>query len=95
MLSTIILGILGIMGIWFAIHFVKAIQEEKPKMDRFAHLSAVGFVTNFFDTLGIGCFAPATAWFRAANLVKDRIIPGTLNVGFTITVIIMAFYIYR
>ncbi len=27
-------------------------------------LCAVGFVTNFFDTLGIGCFAPTTAYYK-------------------------------
>lgn len=42
---------------------------------------AIGAVTNFFDTLGIGSFAPSTALFRALRLVPDRLIPGTLNVG--------------
>jgi len=41
----------------------------------------VGFVTNFFDTLGIGSFAPTTAIFRLARMVPDEAIPGTLNVG--------------
>jgi len=41
----------------------------------------VGVVTDFFDTLGIGSFAPTTALFRAGTLVPDRLIPGTLNVG--------------
>src|SRR5690242_11875465 len=42
---------------------------------------AVGFGTNFFDTLGIGSFAPTTAVFRARRMVDDALIPGTLNVG--------------
>lgn len=29
----------------------------------------VGFITNFFDTLGIGSFAPTTAAFRARRMV--------------------------
>jgi uncharacterized membrane protein YfcA len=41
----------------------------------------VGFVTNFFDTLGIGSFAPTTAVFKLKGLVPDEKIPGTLNVG--------------
>jgi uncharacterized membrane protein YfcA len=41
----------------------------------------IGGVTNFFDTLGVGSFAPTTAAFRALRLVPDRVIPGTLNVG--------------
>jgi uncharacterized membrane protein YfcA len=44
----------------------------------------IGFVTNFFDTLGIGSFAPTTAIFKLKGLVKDEKIPGTLNVGHTV-----------
>jgi uncharacterized membrane protein YfcA len=42
---------------------------------------AVGFVTNFFDTLGIGSFAPTTSIFKLRRMVPDEHIPGTLNVG--------------
>src|SRR5712691_8331231 len=42
---------------------------------------AVGFVTNFFDTLGIGSFAPTTSIFKLKRMVPDEHIPGTLNVG--------------
>lgn len=41
----------------------------------------VGFITDFFDTLGIGSFAPTTTMFKAWKLVPDERIPGTLNVG--------------
>jgi uncharacterized membrane protein YfcA len=41
----------------------------------------LGFVTNFFDTLGIGSFATTTAAFKARRMVADELIPGTLNVG--------------
>jgi uncharacterized membrane protein YfcA len=41
----------------------------------------VGFVTNFFDTLGIGCFAPTTAYFKLRGRMPDDEIPGTLNTG--------------
>jgi uncharacterized membrane protein YfcA len=51
----------------------------------------IGFVTNFFDTLGIGNFAPTTAWFRHARLVPDELIPGTMNVGHTLPVMLMAY----
>src|SRR5258707_995772 len=43
----------------------------------------IGFVTNFFDTLGIGSFATTTSLFRFLRLVRDELIPGTLNVGHT------------
>ena len=50
----------------------------------------LGFVTNFFDTLGIGSFAPTTAAFRARRLVSDELIPGTLNIGHTPPTIVQA-----
>jgi len=51
----------------------------------------IGFVTNFFDTLGIGSFATTTSLFRFLKLVKDEVIPGTLNVGHTLPTITQAF----
>jgi uncharacterized membrane protein YfcA len=51
----------------------------------------LGFVTNFFDTLGIGSFAPTTAIFKFFKMVPDRLIPGTLNVGHTLGAITQAF----
>ncbi len=53
--------------------------------------NAVGFVTNFFDTLGIGSFAPTTTIFKLRNVVPDEHIPGTMHVGHTPPVIIQAF----
>ena len=51
----------------------------------------IGLVTNFFDTLGIGSFAPTTAAFKFFKTVPDRLIPGTLNVGHTLPTILQAF----
>ncbi len=50
----------------------------------------IGFVTNFFDTLGIGSFAPTTAIFKLKGLVRDEKIPGTLNVGHTLPTLVQA-----
>jgi uncharacterized membrane protein YfcA len=47
-------------------------------------------VTNFFDTLGIGSFAPTTAIFKLTGLVRDERIPGTLNVGHTLPTLAQA-----
>lgn len=52
---------------------------------------AIGVVTDFFDTLGIGSFATTTSLFRASALVPDRLLPGTLNVGHTLPTIAQAF----
>jgi uncharacterized membrane protein YfcA len=51
----------------------------------------IGFVTNFFDALGIGSFAPTTAIFKFRKMVPDEQIPGTLNVGHTPPTILEAF----
>ncbi len=51
----------------------------------------IGFVTNFFDMLGIGSFAPTTAVFRLAKIVSDEKIPGTLNVGHALPTVAEAF----
>lgn len=42
---------------------------------------ALGAVTDFFDTLGIGSFAPSTAWIKFRKLVPDSFIPAVLNTG--------------
>jgi len=52
---------------------------------------ALGAVTLFFDTLGIGNYAPTTAAFRALKMVRDEWIPGTLNVGTSVPVALEAF----
>ena len=52
---------------------------------------AVGAVTNFFDTLGIGSFATTTAAFKFWKMLPDRIIPGTLNAGHTLPTVVQAF----
>jgi uncharacterized membrane protein YfcA len=51
---------------------------------------AIGAVTNFFDTLGIGSFAPTMAWFKLRHLVDDRLIPSTMLVGHTLPVMTQA-----
>jgi uncharacterized membrane protein YfcA len=51
----------------------------------------VGMVTNFFDTLGIGSFAPTTSIFKFRHMVPDEKIPGTLNVGHALPTLLEAF----
>ncbi|WP_425865735.1 permease [Streptococcus danieliae] len=49
---------------------------------------AIGFVTDFLDTLGIGSYLTTTALFRATRyLDDDRHLPGTLNVGHTLALL--------
>jgi len=51
----------------------------------------LGMATNFFDTLGIGSFAPTTSIFKFRHMVPDEKIPGTLNVGHALPTLLEAF----
>jgi uncharacterized membrane protein YfcA len=53
--------------------------------------TGLGFVTAFFDTLGIGSFATTTTVFKLKNMVPVKLIPGTLNIGHTLPTIAQAF----
>jgi uncharacterized membrane protein YfcA len=50
-----------------------------------------GFITNFFDTLGIGSYAPTTSIFKLKAIVPDERIPGTLTIGHSLPTITQAF----
>lgn len=65
---------------------VHADQPRKPSLAE----CAIGFLTDFLDTLGIGSFATTTALFRLRKLVPDRLLPGTLNVGHAIPTVAQA-----
>ena len=64
----------------------------KPK--NFISTALVGLIANFFDTLGIGSFAPSSSAFKFTNSVDDLLVPGTLNVGDTVPVCIEAFLFF-
>lgn len=88
---TIVLSLLVAFTLYFAVVFIKdylqAARENRLGKSNFWAHSAVGFIVNFFDTLGIGSFAPTTALFKFFKLTDDRTIPGTLNVSMTIPVV--------
>lgn len=78
LLALISLGILA-----YSIALARAVVAKRAT----PNLEAVGLgaVVSFFDTLGIGCFAPTTAWFKFRKMVPDRLIPPTMLVGLTPT----------
>ncbi|MGM0379834.1 MAG: TSUP family transporter [Bacillota bacterium] len=90
---NVILGVLGALTGWFAIIFGKDIYEHKDNLENNSAIKTglIGATTNFFDALGIGSFAPTTTLLRSFKQVKDRVIPGTLNVSCTIPVVLEAF----
>jgi uncharacterized membrane protein YfcA len=65
-------------------------RTHEPAPQRGLLHSLVGFGTNFFDTLGVGSFAPTTSIFKLLRLVPDERIPGTLNAGHALPTIAQA-----
>lgn len=80
LLAAIALVALAYIGRWWWLERARPPDPARPRKPRLSDL-AVGFVTNFFDTLGIGCFAPTTAYFKLRARMPDEEIPGTLNTG--------------
>ena len=80
MVLTILLSALALL----AAAFVAMLAREALKRGVGApgpESIILGAITNFFDTLGIGSFAPTTAWLKFRRMIPDSFIPATLNVG--------------
>lgn len=97
-ITRILLGLLSALALWFVWRWPQLEQrlaaEEstraggawvpaRPRPSDFV----LGFVTDFFDTLGIGNFAPTTAVLKLTRRTSDENIPGTLNVGHALPVV--------
>jgi len=99
--KTILLAALAAFAVFYVVVLVSTLlkrraagyagagQGDEPKPTPGG--VATGFITNFFDTLGIGSYASTTAIFRFWKMVPDEQIPGTLNVGHTLPTIVQAF----
>lgn len=75
------------VGLALAFALVKAnAAHGKKGLPSLASLP-LGGVVAFFDTLGIGSFAPTTAVIKFFKLTSDDLIPGTLNVGLALATI--------
>jgi uncharacterized membrane protein YfcA len=71
----------GLAGVAFVLGAVRAARCSTTLRWPTPIELLIGFVTDFFDTLGIGSFAPTTAIYKLRRIVPDELIPGTLNVG--------------
>ena len=83
MMTTAIWIVLVFLGIWVAILLFRDYLKYKDRLEdnSWWKTGTIGFIGNFFDTLGIGSFAIETALFKFTNQSEDRLIPGTLNVA--------------
>jgi hypothetical protein len=88
-ITRVLLGLLSAVTLWFVWrwpqleHRLAPARAAAPR----AFDVALGFVTDFFDTLGIGNFAPTTAALKFTRRIPDEDIPGTLNVGHALPVL--------
>jgi uncharacterized membrane protein YfcA len=78
-----LLTVLVLVNIAFVIGWVWAARRYRLRERPGLADIAIGLVTDFLDTLGIGSFAPTTALFKFRGKPADELIPGTLNVGHT------------
>jgi uncharacterized membrane protein YfcA len=86
-----LLAVIVSVLVWFVWQWVR-IEKQRPKAPAGRPTGApwdlaIGFVTNFFDALGIGNFAPTTAAFKLLHRMPDEEIPGTLNAGHSLPVL--------
>jgi uncharacterized membrane protein YfcA len=89
MIVDILLAALVAIGAFYTIALARvaiARGQWRPTLESVG----LGAVTNFFDTLGIGSFAPTTAWLKLRGLVPDSFIPAILNAGHCIPTIVQA-----
>ena len=89
MTITVLLAALAALGVAFTVVLLSTAAkrgETRPN----AEAMGLGAVTNFFDTLGIGSFAPTTAWLKFRRLVPDSFLPATLNVGHALPTVVQS-----
>ncbi|MCF0104376.1 MAG: permease [Eggerthellaceae bacterium] len=72
-----------IFTIIFLMDLVKH-RSDFIKNRRFVTLGIIGFVTDFLDTLSIGCFATTQFAYRITKSSGAERLPGTLNAGHAI-----------
>jgi uncharacterized membrane protein YfcA len=82
MILILLLSALALATALFAVALAAAFRRRPtaPSLEGVI-LSAV---TSFFDALGIGCFAPTTAYFKFRRIVPDELIPATMISGYAL-----------
>lgn len=80
MVLTALLALLAAIGVAFTIALLRTAMKRSQAAPNLEAI-VLGAVTNFFDTLGIGSFAPTTAWIKFRKMVPDSFIPAILNTG--------------
>jgi len=79
--KAILIALLGAAGIAFVVFWIRQARVATGRRWPTIRQLGIGIVTDFFDMLGIGSFAPTTSLYKLGGVVADENIPGTLNVG--------------
>ena len=79
--KTVLLSLVALINVVFILGWIWAVRRHRLSGRPTWGDVAIGCVTDFLDTLGIGSFAPTTALFKFRRRPADELIPGTLNVG--------------
>jgi len=91
-IRNVLLGIIAVMAIAFVIAWIRAAKRQKHDSRRPSAIQiAIGVVTDFLDTLGIGSFATTTAAYKLFKVVPDERLVGSMIVGHSIPVVVQAF----
>ncbi len=84
----LLFGVLFLVNVAFFVAWFRARKTYVGRKTPLLREYPVGFVVAFFDTLGIGSFAPTTAILKLQNRIPDEFIPGTLNIGLNVAAIL-------
>lgn len=90
--TTIVGGLLTALSV-IAAYFIAVLFRTARKRGELApKVEAIGLgaVTNFFDTLGIGSFAPTTAYMKLRKMAPDSYFPAILNAGHALPTVTQA-----
>jgi uncharacterized membrane protein YfcA len=88
--KAILIALLGAASIAFVVFWIRQARGAAGRRRPNLRQLGIGIVTDFFDMLGIGSFAPTTSLFKLGGVVADENIPGTLNVGHMIPTFVEA-----
>jgi uncharacterized membrane protein YfcA len=95
--KTILVLLLIVIAVVYHAYWYAAVRRLRqvqgasaPSIRPTPRSMGIGFVANFFDTLGIGSYATTTSMLRLWNIIPDEKIPGTLNVGYVMSTVVQA-----
>jgi uncharacterized membrane protein YfcA len=91
---TILLVVLGVFTAGYLFIVIQGLMRDAREgavLIGSPLMWVISFIANFFDTLGVGSYATTTSMVRAAKLIPDEKIPGSLNVGYVLSTVLQAF----